>query len=64
MVGCEASSECAVLRAKLLFIRILDIFIELCVGEIKGEKCTLNVVKYTFQVKCTLLTTKSALTTQ
>ena len=33
-------------------------------GRDQREKCTLNVVKYTFQVKCTLLTTKSALTVQ
>ena len=33
-------------------------------GQDQREKCTLNVVKYTFQVKCTLLTTKSALTVQ
>ena len=33
-------------------------------GRGQREKCTLNVVKYTFQVKCTLLTTKSALTVQ
>jgi len=31
-------------------------------GRDQREMCTLNVVKYTFQVKCTLLTTKSALT--
>ena len=33
-------------------------------GRDQREKCTLNVVKYTFQAKCTLLTTKSALTVQ
>ena len=33
-------------------------------GRDQRKKCTLNVVKYTFQVKCTLLTTKSALTVQ
>ena len=33
-------------------------------GRDQREKCTLNVVKYTFQVKCTLSTTKSALTVQ
>ena len=33
-------------------------------GRDQREKCTLNVVKYTFHVKCTLLTTKSALTVQ
>ena len=30
-------------------------------GRDQREKCTLNVVKYTFQVKCTLLTTPRAL---
>ena len=58
-------------KGKLVILLSVGIIIQysstvyrtLC-GRDQREMCTLNVVKYTFQVKCTLLSTKSALTVQ